>query len=217
MNAAATQDVREVTLEPLLSKLLRRGKAPNARDATMLATLDAWYRHGASRLDRTDATGTGNITDPGAAIMDTAWPRSPTPGPRRCSGRRCRPSSAASTRRSTSRPCGQYTGWHIYMNKDLRTLLGERVRGAVHRPLLRRRHAEALPPRSCGARSTRPATRWPRRRVRTRRPGASSATAERIKFVPLGLLPYTMRYTNRPSGIQQVLSFGGHAPGDTGR
>jgi hypothetical protein len=51
----------------------------------------------------------------------------------------------------------------------------------------------------------------------------SSATAERISFVP-GLLtapgtsaPFTMRYTDRPSGIQQVLSFYGHAPQDTGR
>src|SRR5581483_9097951 len=33
MNAAATQDVREMTVEPLLSKLLHTGKAPNARDA----------------------------------------------------------------------------------------------------------------------------------------------------------------------------------------
>ncbi len=41
MNAAATQDVREVTLEPLLAKVLRRGKAPNARDAAMLKVLDA--------------------------------------------------------------------------------------------------------------------------------------------------------------------------------
>ncbi len=35
------------------------------------------------------------------------------------------------------------------------------------------------------------------------------AVRERIKFVP-GLLPTTIRYTNRPSGIQQVISFGGH-------
>ena len=27
-----------------------------------------------------------------------------------------------------------------------------------------------------------------------------------------GLLPYTMRYTNRPSGIQQVITFDGHRP-----
>jgi hypothetical protein len=37
----------------------------------------------------------------------------------------------------------------------------------------------------------------------------SDATAERISFVP-GLLPTTMRYANRPSGIQQVISFKGH-------
>ena len=35
------------------------------------------------------------------------------------------------------------------------------------------------------------------------------ANAERIKFAP-GLLPTTIRYTNRPSGIQQVISFKGH-------
>ena len=29
-----------------------------------------------------------------------------------------------------------------------------------------------------------------------------------------GLLTYKMRYTNRPTGIQQVLSFGGHVLGD---
>lgn len=33
----------------------------------------------------------------------------------------------------------------------------------------------------------------------------ASATAEEIHFSPLPLL--TMRYTNRPSGIQQVISF----------
>jgi hypothetical protein len=37
----------------------------------------------------------------------------------------------------------------------------------------------------------------------------ADATAERIHFAP-GLLSTTMRYTNRPSGIQQVISFNGH-------
>ena len=32
-----------------------------------------------------------------------------------------------------------------------------------------------------------------------------------MQFVP-GLLPYTMRYTNRPTGIQQVITFTGHRP-----
>ena len=37
----------------------------------------------------------------------------------------------------------------------------------------------------------------------------SDANAERIKFAP-GILTTTIRYTNRPSGIQQVISFTGH-------
>ena len=60
MNAAATQDVREMTFEPVLSQLLHSGPAPNARDKEMLALLDAWHQHGGSRLDRTDASGIGN-------------------------------------------------------------------------------------------------------------------------------------------------------------
>ena len=39
----------------------------------------------------------------------------------------------------------------------------------------------------------------------------ADATKERIAFRP-GLLPTTIRYTNRPSGIQQVISFNGHRP-----
>jgi hypothetical protein len=37
----------------------------------------------------------------------------------------------------------------------------------------------------------------------------ADANKERIAFRP-GLLPTTIRYTNRPSGIQQVISFNGH-------
>jgi hypothetical protein len=48
-------------------------------------------------------------------------------------------------------------------------------------------------------------------RRHTETPGLwkSDANPERIKFAP-GLLTTTMRYTNRPSGIQQVISFTGH-------
>jgi len=37
----------------------------------------------------------------------------------------------------------------------------------------------------------------------------ADAKRERITFTP-GLLPTTLRYTNRPTGIQQVISFDGH-------
>ncbi len=215
MNEAATQDVREVTLEPVLSKLLHGGRAPSARTAEELSLLDAWYRHGASRLDRTDPDGIGNITDPGAAIMDTAWPLLAKAWASSVLG----PALAGELNSFDSNfdapPGGQYTGWHIYMNKDLRTLLGERVRGR-------------FAVRYCGAGSLRRcrsllwgALQSAGRALAAKQgpnPSAwrASATAERITFVP-GLLSTTMRYTNRPSGIQQVLSFGGHSPFDTGR
>jgi hypothetical protein len=49
-------------------------------------------------------------------------------------------------------------------------------------------------------------------------PSAWRATNSRppITFGP-ELLPYTMRHTNRPSGIQHVASFFGVARGNTGR
>ena len=54
-----------------------------------------------------------------------------------------------------------------------------------------------------------PVSSWPR--SQGTRPGrvARRAVPERITFTP-GLLPFTMRYTNRPTGIQQVISFSGH-------
>jgi hypothetical protein len=39
----------------------------------------------------------------------------------------------------------------------------------------------------------------------------ADANKERISFVP-GLLKTTLRYANRPTGIQQVISFKGHRP-----
>ncbi len=215
MNEAATQDVREVTLEPTLSKLLHGGHAPSARAETELALLDAWYRDGASRLDRTDANGMGDITDPGAAIMDTAFPLLARAWASSVLGPALTNEFAGFTTIYQQPPGGQEIGWHIYMIKDLRTILGEPVRGpyAVRYcgggSLSRCRALLWGALEKAGA--TLAAEHGPD-------PAAwrSSATAERIKFVP-GLLPVTMRYTNRPSGIQQVLSFGGHSPFDTGR
>jgi hypothetical protein len=40
-------------------------------------------------------------------------------------------------------------------------------------------------------------------------PAAWRAPARRLTFAP-GVLQTTIRYTNRPSGIQQALSFSGH-------
>ena len=72
MNAAATQDVRAIDTVPLLVQLLQGSSTPNAQAAQMLMLLAAWNQHGGSRLDR-DLD--GKIDDPGAAIMDAAWPK----------------------------------------------------------------------------------------------------------------------------------------------
>jgi acyl-homoserine lactone acylase PvdQ len=209
MNAAATQDVREITLEPVLSKLLRGGRAPSARAAKMLSLLDQWYRQGGSRLDR---TGNGKITAPGAAIMDTAWPLLARAWASSVLGPMLTQQFANLVSVYDQPPGGQYTGWHIYMYKDLRTMLGMPVRGKY-----------AV--RYCGAGNLKRCRQLLWNAINqagntlARKQGSnpaswrSSATAEDITFVP-GLLTYKMRYTTRPTGIQQVLSFAGHAPGD---
>jgi acyl-homoserine lactone acylase PvdQ len=215
MNAAATQDVREVTFEPVLSKLLHGGRAPNSRDAKMLSLLDAWRRKGSSRLDRTDPSGIGKITSPGAAIMDKAWPLLANAWASSVLGSKLSKQFASFVSQFDLPPGGQYTGWHIYMDKDLRTLLGEPVRGkfAV-------RYCGGGSLERCRAQLWSALDRAGHELAAKEGPNPtgwrSDATRERIKFVP-GLLKTTMRYTNRPSGIQQVLSFSGHSPQDTGR
>jgi acyl-homoserine lactone acylase PvdQ len=215
MNEAATQDVREMTFESVLSKLLRGGKAPNARDAKMLALLDQWRKQGGTRLDRTDATGVGNITSPGAAIMDTSWPLLASAWASSVLGPKLSKQLGSFVSQYDQPPGGQYTGWHIYMDKDLRTIMGMKVGGKFG-------------VRYCGGGNLQRCRTqlWKAIDKAGKKLAAShgsdpaawraSATAERIKFVP-GMLPFTMRYTNRPTGIQQILSFSGHSPQDTGR
>jgi acyl-homoserine lactone acylase PvdQ len=209
MNAAATQDVREITLEPLLSKMLRGGRAPNARDAQMLSLLDAWHRQGGSRLDR---TGDGEITAPGAAIIDTAWPLIAKAWASAVLGPVLTQQFANLVSIYDQPPGGQYTGWHIYMQKDLRTMLGMPVRGKF---AIRYCGGGSL--KRCRSMLWNAIDRAGAKLAGTQGPNPadwhSSAKAEQIEFVP-GILSYTMRYTNRPTGIQQVLSFGGHVPGD---
>ena len=206
MNAAATQDVRTMTFVPLLAEFLRGGQAPSPRAAQMLQLMQDWRRRGGSRLDR-DLD--GKIDAPGAAVMDAAWPRlagaamTPVLGPALAEQL-----NNTLHRRFDLPPGGQFGGWHMYMSKDLRRLMGRKVRG----PLANRYcgNGDAARCRSDlwaaieAAGNELAASQGPD-------PNAwrADANRERINFLP-GLLPFTMRYTNRPSGIQQVIEFKGH-------
>jgi acyl-homoserine lactone acylase PvdQ len=205
MNKAATQDLRDTgTFLDALTGVLDTGPAPSARAAQMEALLKAWRATGSSRLDR-DLDGK---MDAGAApaIMDAIYPKvadaalAPVLGPQldqlsRLEGRDI---------------SGGYTGGRInFVDKDLRTLTGTQFKSpfktkfcgagdlATCRDALWAAIDAAGTELATAQGSDDPAA-W-----------TSDANAERISFAP-GILPTTIRFTNRPSGIQQVISFSGH-------
>jgi acyl-homoserine lactone acylase PvdQ len=205
MNAGATQDIRAIDTVPLLAKLLKGSQAPSATAQQMLDVLVAWRAHGGSRLDR-DLDGL--IDDPGAAIMDTAWPliADAFMGPR--IGDQLNELNSL-FRRFDQPPSGQYAGWYQYFDRDIRSLLGMNVPtpfnvsycGSGHKTACQQAiwgAIEAAGQSLASSQGTPDPASW---RV--------SALPERITFLP-GVLPFTMRYTNRPTGIQQVISFSGH-------
>ena len=205
MNKAATQDVRVMKIEPVLADLLRTGAAPSPRAAQMLQLLDDWRAHGGNRLD---GNLDGKIDDPGAAIMDAAWPKLADAWAAPVLGSLTNQFASIVGRFSVTG--GQYDGWQIYMDKDLRTLLGRKVNGRFsvrycgNGDLVSCRNAlwgalQAAGDQLAASQGPDP-TSW-----------RADATAERIHFVP-GLLPFTMRYTNRPTGIQQLITFDRHRP-----
>jgi acyl-homoserine lactone acylase PvdQ len=206
MNAAATQDVRAVEFVPLLAEFLRGAPAPNARAQRMLDLLVDWRAKGGSRLDR-DLDGT--IDHPGAAVMDTAWPKladaamTPVLGPALAEQLHDR-----LHRRFDLPPSGQFGGWHMYMSKDLRRLLGKQVKGPLANRYCGKGNAAACRSALWGAIEAAGAELETAQSADTNA-WRADANRERISFLP-DLLPFTMRYTNRPSGIQQVIEFAGH-------
>ncbi|GAC1580310.1 MAG: penicillin acylase family protein [Candidatus Dormibacteria bacterium] len=204
MNQAATSNVLGVEAVPLLAKVLKGSRAPNRQAATMLSLLIAWHRSGSSLLDR---NGDGKIDNPGEAIIDVAWPKladafmKPVLGPQLS-----QLNSLFS--RFEAPPDGQKNGWFQYFARDIKALLH------IRQP-------QPFANRYCGKGNLRrcQGSLWAAiasaGRTLTRQPGTAtpsawhaSATAIAIKFAPLNVL--TMSYTNRPSGIQQAISFRGH-------
>ncbi|MGE5690891.1 MAG: penicillin acylase family protein [Pseudomonadota bacterium] len=206
MNAAATTDLRAALVWPVVAQVLSGGAAPSDRAARAAAAVTAWSAAGASRLDR-DLD--GRIDDPGAAVLDAAWPGladavlAPVLGPLTVR------LAQVETRDDRPSPNGNAygAGWYGYVDQDLRTLLGRQVPSPYSR-----RYCGGGDLAACraslwaaieAAAATLAATQGPD--VAAWR---SDATRERITF---GFLPATARFTNRPT-FQQVMSFGAHRP-----
>ncbi len=208
MNKAATQDLRSFGLTPVLSRLLREGApAPSARAERMLALLEAWERAGSSRVDR-EADGTIDA-GPAPAIWDALYPRlvdavmGPVLGPQL--------ETFKQLVGSNNTLAGGHTGGAInHVHKDLATLAGTRFRQPF-----RTRFCGAGDVVACRAAvwgAIEAAGAELERAQATADPGAWRAAGERQGFAP-GLLPTTIRLTNRPSGIPQLATFSGHRPG----
>ena len=203
MNKAATQDLRAVRVWPVIRDVLRTGSAPSARAEAAARLLDSWRTPGSSRLDRELD---GRIDDPGAAVMDAAWPKladavmAPVLGPL------VDRLATLHGRSDDAGPGGSayISGWYGYVEKDLRAVLGREVRSPYSR-----RYCGAGVLATCREALWAALDEAAAELEKTQGPAPSSwradATAERIRFTS-GVLSDTMRWTNRPT-FQQLMSF----------
>jgi acyl-homoserine lactone acylase PvdQ len=204
MNAAATEDVRGRIFWPVLKAMLDKGTAPSALASGAVQQLDAWASAGAPRLD---LDGDGNLDAPGVAIMDAAWDglanaaMCPTLGTKLCNQLAERQSRFDTPNKNHG---GQFSGWYHYMAKDLSTTLGRRVKQRYSMG-----YCGGGNSKHCSAELWRALNRTATTLAAQQGPDPAawreSAAAQTIAFAPLPLIP--MAYTNRPSGIQQVISF----------
>jgi len=227
MNGAATRDIRASIVWPVIKRVFAEANsppAPGSRLAEAIQQVDDWQASGSSRID---ANNDGKIDAPGAAVIDAAWPgiaravirgklsEASTDALREQVGYSGNPGSGGSAFGG---------GWYSYVDKDLRTLLGEDVKspwtdhfcggGNVNTC------ANALFDAIDAAASSLATSTGYQSAVDWR----SDANAERISFGPLappdprplGELPigvkkskFSMRWTNRPT-FQQAIEFGSH-------
>ena len=208
MNRAATQDLRAARVWPIIREMLMAAPGPSARAQAAVDLVDNWRRGGSSRLD---GDLDGRIDDPGAAVMDAAWPKiadavmGPVLGPL------VDRLAALHPRSDDAGPGGSayISGWYGYVDKDLRALLGRPVRDPYSR-----RYCGAGVLVSCRASLWAALDAAAAELENAQGPTPSSwradASAERIRFTSR-VLTDTMRWTNRPT-FQQLMSFTGHRP-----
>lgn len=198
MNKSATQDLRAIAVWPAINGYLALTPAPTQRDAQLRAIVNAWVARGASRLD---VNLDGKIDDPGAAVLDAAWAKMADGVLAPVLGSLTDRLAALMGRDDAPGPSGSayIDGWYGYVDRDLRRGYANAYCGRGDRTACSQGLWAALDAAGNDLQAAQgpDPTQW-----------HSDATAERIHFAP-GLLPTTMRWTNRPT-YQQILSFDGH-------
>ncbi len=202
-NAGATQDVRVALLWPTLKKVLDKVQPPSALATQAVQQLDEWYAQGSSRVDSDQ---NGVIDSPGAAIIDATWVGMANAAMCGRLGKLCNnlANRSGGDDRFDAPPGGQYGGWHQYMWKDLRKALGEKVSGAYKVSYCGKGNVNTCAGDLWKAFQSGVETLS---NQQGSNPAAwrKSEQPEQIKFSPVSL--FTMNYTNRPSGIHQVMDF----------
>ncbi len=196
MNRAATQDVRS-PVWPIVRRVLATGTAPTPRDQQVVDIVDDWVGRDAPRLDADADT---YYDEPGPVIMDGIWRpiadavMSPVFG-------------ALIPDLDNVRNLDGLEG-ESYVDKDLRTLLGDPVVGPFN---LSYCGLGSLP--ACSAslwQAIHDAADTLASQQGQADPSLWRGTAATSGFVP-GILPNRFPFTNRPT-FQQVLEFDRVAP-----
>ncbi|HEY6654128.1 MAG TPA: penicillin acylase family protein [Solirubrobacterales bacterium] len=203
MNAAATQDVRAIVMVPLLAKLLRGSTPPSPQARQMVDLLRQWRQQGGNRLD---LNGDGLIDHPGAAIMDAAYPNIVSNELAARLGQSLLPELGRLMNRWEAPPSGQREGWYMYFDRDIRALLSKkRIPDQFSVTYCGKGHLKACRQQIWTA--IQAAGNQLAAQQGTPDPAAwrASAIADQFTYTPLPLV--NSPYSNRPTGIQQVISF----------
>ena len=191
MNRAATEDSNSLVW-PVVSRVLDGGAAPSARDQQVVDLLDDWVGRDAPRLD---ADLDGTYDEAGPTIMDETW----------------RPIAEAVMEPRFGDLLGELNGvrnlggssGESYVDKDLRTLLGDDVRGRFNLSYCGEGSLDACRASLWDAVDS--AADDLAAEFGNEDPASWRGQASTTGFVP-GLLPTRFPTTNRPT-FQQVLEF----------
>lgn len=218
METGATIDPRGQEVYPWLRRVL--GRRPPAEVADLVAILDDWQRSGSHRRD---FDRDGFYEQSGAvALMDAWWGPlvrrifEPALGPRLLD--RIRAVNGFDSPPDDGNGSSYGNGWFGYVDKDLRALLGKRVRGPLSRPYcgrgsVRRCREIIVASLLDAARSVR--ERWGVTDLAAVRVPATcerDSGCDQIEFITAGAVAIDpIPWQDRPT-FQQVVEVQGHRP-----